>query len=260
MAREARSGLGLADRLVLLVAWITTCGLVYLLGFYVGKGTQERRLGIEERVVRLPVTSTPPPEGQRPKAESEFGFYGTLMGEQAGTKGREAVKVSPPAPPARPAPTPAPPAVAASPAPGVVASKSTTAPPPRPPHTTADAEKPPPGKPPAAVPASPSAPPPVVAKPAPVPPAAPPVNVAAVPAPGGWTVLANPTRNRDEADGLTKQLRGKGYDATLVRVLRDGDTWYRVQVGRFTTSDQATELMHRLREREGVEHAFVASE
>ena len=73
-------------------------------------------------------------------------------------------------------------------------------------------------------------------------------------------MLANPTRGRDEADHLVKQLRGRGYDATLIRVLRDGDTWYRVQVGRFTTSEQATEMMRRLREREGVEHAFVASE
>jgi hypothetical protein len=35
---------------------------------------------------------------------------------------------------------------------------------------------------------------------------------------------------------------------------------YRVQVGRFTTAEQASEMMHRLREHEGVEHAFVASE
>jgi len=33
-----------------------------------------------------------------------------------------------------------------------------------------------------------------------------------------------------------------------------------VQVGRFTTAEQAEETMHRLREHEGVEHAFVASE
>jgi cell division protein FtsN len=249
MAREARGGLGIGDRLVLLVAWITTCGLVYLLGFYVGKGTQERRLGVEERVVRLPVTSAPPPEGQRAKAKSEFDFYHTLMDkpgtERPGAKGRDEAK-SPP-------PTPVPPVVAAKPAPPAAA---------RPAHTTADAApKPPAGKPSAVVPASPPAAPVVATKAAPVPPPLPAINTAtAAPAAGGWTVLANPTRSRDEADGLTRQLRGKGYDATLVRVLRDGDTWYRVQVGRFTTSDQATEMMHRLREHEGVEHAFVASE
>jgi len=93
-------------------------------------------------------------------------------------------------------------------------------------------------------------------------PAAEPAAVAPAPHPaaGGWTVLANPTRNRDEADGLLRQLRGRGYDATVVRVVRDGDTWYRVQVGRFATSEQASEVMHRLREHEGVSHVFVASE
>ena len=33
-----------------------------------------------------------------------------------------------------------------------------------------------------------------------------------------------------------------------------------VQVGRFATSVQATEVMQRLREHEGVTHVFVASE
>jgi hypothetical protein len=95
---------------------------------------------------------------------------------------------------------------------------------------------------------------PVAAAPAPAP------ATVVHPAGGGWTVLANPTQSRDEADGLVRQLRGRGYDATLVRVVRDGGTWYRVQVGRFATSDQASETMHRLREHEGVTHAFVASE
>jgi cell division protein FtsN len=77
---------------------------------------------------------------------------------------------------------------------------------------------------------------------------------------GGWTVQANPTRSREEAEGLLRQLHGRGYEASIVRVLRDGDTWYRVQIGHFATSQQATEVMQKLREREGVSHAFVASE
>src|SRR5438034_334998 len=63
MARDGRGGLGLGDRLILLLAWITTCGLVYLLGFYVGKGTQARSLRVEQQVVRLPVTSARPRRG-----------------------------------------------------------------------------------------------------------------------------------------------------------------------------------------------------
>ena len=72
MANERRSGFGFWDRLILFTAWVVTCGLVYLLGFYVGKGTQAERLGLEERIVRLPVTSSPPREGsgRRPTASS----------------------------------------------------------------------------------------------------------------------------------------------------------------------------------------------
>jgi len=250
MARETRGGMGLGDRLVLLLAWIATCGLVYLLGFYVGKGMQERRLGLEDRIVRLPVSSQPPAEGRRQKGDSEFGFYDKLMGEQ------RTDRTPAPTPPARVATAPA------APPPARVATAPAAPPPPR--------VAPAPVAPPAA-PARPPAPAPGPARPTPVavavpdkvapapaPPAA--VTAPAEPAPGGWTVLANPTRNREEADGLQRQLRGRGYDATLVRVLRDGETWYRVQIGRFATSEQASEVMRRLREHEGVSHAFVASE
>ena len=89
------------------------------------------------------------------------------------------------------------------------------------------------------------------------PPAPSPIESAAA---GGWTVLANPTRSREDAEALERQLRGRGYDATVVRVLRDGDTWYRLRVGRYPSADQAAAAMHKLREHEGVEHAFVASE
>jgi cell division protein FtsN len=242
MAREGRTGIGIADRLVIVLAWMTTCGLVYVLGFYVGKGAHERSLGLEDHVVRLPVTSQPPPEGQRPKSESEFVFYDKLMGERGDVRPvekREAAK--PVGAPAEAAPARPTPATATAPARPTAAAPEAVAPP---------------------------APKPAAARPAPAPnggasersapAAAPPAAVQ--PAATGWTVLANPTRSRDEADGLARQLRARGYEATLVRVVRDRDTWYRVQVGRFASSDQATEMMHRLRDREGVSHAFVASQ
>jgi cell division septation protein DedD len=286
MAREPRTGLGFLDRLVLLVAWLATCGLVYLLGFYVGKGTQERALGMEQQVVRLPVTSQPPPEGQRPKAESEFVFYDKLMGERPGEP-RELAKPAtdpgarPAADDARSAPvkpvaaTPVAKPVAAKPAetappaatppiakPAVVkqavAGAPVVAPPALAPKPATPAPHAPATPPTLAVATSPK-PTPDAAKPAAATPAPAPTTVVH-PAGGGWTVLANPTQSRDEADGLVRQLRGRGYDATLVRVVRDGGTWYRVQVGRFASAEQATEMMHRLREHEGVSHAFVASE
>ena len=105
MAKPGRVGLGLWDRLVLLLAWGVTCGLVYLLGFYVGKGTQARSLRVEQQVVRLPVTSAPPPEGQRPKTEPEFGFYDKLMGEQGAERAPDKVhEETKPVAPAAPVP------------------------------------------------------------------------------------------------------------------------------------------------------------
>jgi cell division protein FtsN len=58
---------------------------------------------------------------------------------------------------------------------------------------------------------------------------------------------------------MLAQLRRRGYDATLIQVERDGDTWYRLRVGRYQTSEQATDTMRKLREVEGVTHAFVAT-
>jgi cell division septation protein DedD len=253
MAKRERVGLGLWDRLVLLLAWAVTCGLVYLLGVYVGKGTLGRQLGVEDRVVRLPVSAPPPPAGQRPKGESELGFYDQLMAGEARARGedRHAART--------PAPTRAP--EAASPVPArtkeVVPPKEVAPPPPITPARPAPPPRP------AAAPVAPSAPP-VARAPAATPPrpAVPPAGAPETPVVrgGGWTVQANPTRSREEADALLRQLRSRGYQASVVRVLRDGDTWYRVQIGHFGSSEQASEVMQRLREQEGVTHAFVASE
>lgn len=45
-----------------------------------------------------------------------------------------------------------------------------------------------------------------------------------------------------------------------MQVERDGDTWYRLRVGRYPTAAQATDAMRRLRDVEGVTHVFVATE
>jgi|GEM_PF-874769 len=244
MGKPARVGLRLWDRLILFTAWVVTCGFVYLLGFYVGKGTQERRLGEEERVVRLPVTSTPPPEGQRPKVPTQPSFYDELLsGRPADVPGSappaaQETAASPPA--AAPTPPPTAPAVAPR-AVAAVAKPPATVPPPT---------------------ARPPVPPALAAVTAP--PAAPPAPAAArsgPPAPPGpWTVEANPTRSLSEAETLAGQLRRRGYDVALTHVVRDGETWYRLRVGRYATSEQASQMMRRLREQEGVTHAFVASE
>jgi cell division septation protein DedD len=246
------TGLRLWDRLILFLAWTVTCGLVYLLGFYVGKGVEEQRLGTEERLVRLPVTAGPPAAGQRPK--SDLTFYDTLA------KSAER--------PASPTPEPAPPRRATGTLPPR-ATATTTLPAPAP-TTPPRAAAPPPTAPPPAP--APTTPPPRAAAPRPVeravtpPPPAPSERAErAEPPPttsarGNWTVQASPTRSREEAQALLRRLRAKGYDASIVEVPRDGGTWYRIRVGRYASAGQATEAMQRLREQEGVAHVFVASE
>ena len=244
MAKAARPGLRLLDRMVLLVSWIVTCGLVYLLGFYVGKGMQDRRLGVEERVVRLPVTSTPPPGGQKPKASNELTFYETLVSGSRTGEGSDSGGAKPPPP-------------------SQVASA---------PSSTLPEIHPPVPKPTATPPAAPKEPPPVTAKVAEPPPTLPPkasppstaIERALPPVvhggTGGWTVEANPTRDKNEAEFLLGRLKNRGYDASLVHVQREGDTWYRLHVGRYASAEQASEVMRRLRDQEGIPHAFVASE
>jgi cell division septation protein DedD len=258
MAKERRAGLGILDRLVLFAAWLVTCGIVYLLGLYVGQGIQERRIGVEDRMLRLPVTSKPPPEGLRPKSDSDLTFYDTLV-QPPGTAARADRVARPPAPGA---PGAAPPetgpadgtqAAAAKPAPAAPAERPAASPPPTLSGARAAAPRPA-DVPPATTPRAPAAPP---ATPAP---ASPPAPATARSAGGGFTVLATPTRSKDEADILAQKLRGKGYDVMVVRVLRDGDVWYRVRIGRYGSAEQATEAMRSLREREGVPHVFVATE
>jgi len=257
------TGLRFWDRLVLFVAWTVTCGLVYLLGFYVGKGVGEQRLGTEERVVRLPVAAGPPAAGQRPK--SDLTFYDTLA--------KSADRPASPTPepqPAPKAPTGTLPPRAAAPTTLPPAPVTSTLPP-RPTTTLQPrAATPPPTSPPRVIQTTPApTTPPRAVTERPVPPPA------QVPAPraeravpvepppasgrGNWTVQAAPTRSRDDADALLRRLRGRGYDASIVEMPRDGATWYRIRIGRYATAGQATDVMQRLRDQEGV-HVFVASE
>jgi septal ring-binding cell division protein DamX len=287
-AKGPRPTLRLIDRLVLLVAWMVTSGIVYVLGYYVGKGSPGRQAAVEERSVRLPVTSAPPAEGQRPKEAKEFpSFYQSLpAGERPIDVARGTPVTAPPpgtAPAAAPTtivrtttlpattvaprtPTTTPPA----PTPTTLARGSATPPPPFPRTATTLPTATASGRTESTLPSTPRPPqatttPTTLARPA-TPPTT--VNTAATPQAasrptggrGSFTVEASPTRSRSEADQLLAQLRRRGYDASIVQVERDGDTWYRLRVGRYATSEQATDTMRKLREVEGITHVFVATD
>lgn len=254
MAKAPRATLRFVDQLVLFVAWLVTCGLVYVLGYYVGRATPERQAALEGREVRLPVDAAPPAEGQRPKEAKEFpSFYQALPGGERPTDvARGTVFTAPPATTATPT-TPArstTTVAAAAPRRGLeptttVPSRVVSTPPPTVPARVAST--PTTGTPRAAAPIVPTA-------------ALSPTTLPRQAPRGGFTVEANPTRSRGEAEELLASLRKRGYDATLVEVRRDGDIWYRLRVGRYATAEQATEVMRKLRDSEGVTHAFVATE
>jgi cell division septation protein DedD len=288
--RRRRLEIGWLEAAVLTVGYLASLALVYVLGIYVGKGVQQRRLGAEERLIRLPI-----PEGSgagdtaRSGQEPDLTFYDTLAKGAAAPparaprgEGRIIVTDEPGA--LEPSPAAAAGGAAAGAAPGVdrepasspagaarvgmpaAPSPQAEAPtaaredaPPRAvptPEAVATARRPPPGVTPEAaataraLAAAPLAPRPSAPSPAP----------AAPPTAGAWTVQVDATKEAAVAESLARTLRERGYDAFVVKQARGGETWYRVRVGRFPTIERANALVTRLKEREGLPRAFVASE
>jgi cell division septation protein DedD len=87
-----------------------------------------------------------------------------------------------------------------------------------------------------------------------------PLPGAQAPQAGVWSVQVNATQEDQVARELVDRLRRRGYDAFLVTQVRDGVTWYRVRVGRLPSLEMANTLVVQLKEREGLPHAFVASD
>jgi cell division septation protein DedD len=84
--------------------------------------------------------------------------------------------------------------------------------------------------------------------------------VQSVPAGGLWGVQVEATRDEAAASAVVRQLRAKGYEAYIVRVRKQGETWYRVRVGRFASVTEASSMAARLRREGKITQAFVVSE
>ena len=77
--RRRRLEIGWLEAAVLTVGYLASLALVYVLGIYVGKGVQQRRLGAEERLIRLPIPEGSGPGGTaRSGQEPDLTFYDTL--------------------------------------------------------------------------------------------------------------------------------------------------------------------------------------
>ncbi len=212
--------------------WLEVIGLVlvfsigatavFLLGIFVGKGLQEQRIRREDRTVRLTIDGlTAGPAA----IVDDVQLLGQLGGPQASPGIELQVR-------AIPSPTSVQP----------MASPGTS---------------PTPFRAPAATPTMRTALP--TARPSPLPTASV-VDAVTGGDQGRWSVQVNATRDPMVARQLVGSLRAKGYRAYEVRVRLQGETWFRVRVGRFGTMEDATGTVVRLKGRDGFTRAFLVEE
>jgi len=64
---------------------------------------------------------------------------------------------------------------------------------------------------------------------------------------GYFYVQAGYFKSRNNAEGLAKKLKRKGYDSYLSTQIKDGTTFYKVKVGQFKTKPEAEALAGRLK-------------
>ena len=202
--------------------------VVFFLGVFVGKNLQENRLAREERVVRLQVQPPAADTRNDTARDNELPLYNELA--QGGPTPSPGVTLAVKRPPegaavavaeAQPSPAPSHAAPARSPAAGGFDDMVRAS------STT----------------------PPAVAR-------------AEVPraGEGSWSVQVNATKDEAVADSVVKQLLAHGYNSYIVKVNLQGETWYRVRVGRFPTMEAATAIVMRLKNEERFPRAFLVNE
>jgi DedD protein len=105
---------------VLGTASVVACGIVFLLGIYVGKGIAEHRFENEQRIVRQRIVRLPADVEATPKEDGRLSFYDRLgqtptaapVAEATATPEEEPIRIAPPTrkggagPTAAPAPEP----------------------------------------------------------------------------------------------------------------------------------------------------------
>lgn len=74
-----------------------------------------------------------------------------------------------------------------------------------------------------------------------------------------WRAQVNAFPDERSAKLIVDRLKNKGYNAYVSEAQNRGKTWYRVNVGKFGTRDEADKMVEVLRARENFPKAFAAS-
>jgi len=74
-----------------------------------------------------------------------------------------------------------------------------------------------------------------------------------------WRAQVNAFPDERSAKLIVDRLKDKGYNAYVTEIQNRGKTWYRVNVGKFGTRDEADKMVELLRAKENYPKAFAAS-
>lgn len=74
-----------------------------------------------------------------------------------------------------------------------------------------------------------------------------------------WSVQISATQDQTAAQLLQDKLKSKGFDAFIVEAEINSGHWYRVRVGRFSTSQEADKTRQDLQAKENLASAFVTA-
>lgn len=74
-----------------------------------------------------------------------------------------------------------------------------------------------------------------------------------------WRAQVNAFPDDRSAKQIVDRLKNKGYNAYVTEVENKGRTWYRVNVGKYGSRDEADKMVETLRSRENYPKAFAAS-
>src|SRR5581483_6711210 len=225
MAPARRFEFGWLEVFGLILIFGAGSAVVFFLGIFVGKGLQESRLAREERLVRLPVDAgggarAGEASDNELRLSDELARGGPAATPAVNLAVRRSTETAPTAEPGRLVGAPG--AAPAAPAAAVPGAVPTAFP------ETAHAEE--------------------ITRAAPVPSPAARIGerveeTGSAAAGRSWSVQVNATRDEATANGLVRRLQERGYNAYVVKVGLQGDTWYRVRVGRFPTMEAATAVV-----------------